>query len=230
MDTKTLLETLSEVANSLDEKNHYKQADRITDLMVRVSQMPVPVKPQAYTPNNPLKNLGNALLGGVKSLGKAYNEAWDNFGGEKVQGVKDIRMPDIRMPELPHVKIERDLKQNAQHQQERYIVNDFIARHVNSIHTALKSNPNYDVAQARMDMKSNAMRDPVFLKASEYSKKHYNFDLMSSLVTNFSLYVLNDPEIRIRLKKQHGDGAYFDESGRVQSRKVNVPPFYKYNN
>jgi hypothetical protein len=226
MKTREILSTLLEVSKSLEDQSYVREADKVHNLMVRVAQIQAPVKPKAYTPNNPLKNLGDALSGGAKAIGKGignlaknvvktYNNSWEAFDKSRPNPI-----------ELPHLKAERDLKRIALENQEKYVVDEFIARHVNNAANKLKSNKNYSVPQARIEMKSEAMRDGDYTLANELSKKIYKYDIISTIATQFDLYVV--PNYQNRLDYQYGFGAYFGQDGQIVKGTPNDESMQRY--
>lgn len=223
MDTKTLLETLSEVANSLDEKNHYKQADRITDLMVRVSQMPVPNKP--YVNKGFLGNLGDALGGAGKWVGqqaaagyKAVKEnapaignaaMWVAAPGAKLgyEGAKGV----IKFVQK-NQQINKEVQQAEKNQQSRYQIGLFLKKYTDSAYSSLRTNPTLDnLVKVRLDMKNQAMNDQNYAaldRAAQNGAWWYKEPLLKILVWTFERYMPGD--LKTKLATNYNT---FDESG-----------------
>ena len=75
MDKKQILASLNKIANDLDQKSEFEHSDKITNLMIKISQMPTPnapVKPNSFFQNvgNAFSNMGRAIGQGVQDLGQ----------------------------------------------------------------------------------------------------------------------------------------------------------------
>jgi hypothetical protein len=91
-------EQLTKLAKKYDEESNFKQADEITELMIKIAQssMPIPQKPAEQ--KGVLESLGSAMgqgLGaigkgisqGVKAVGKGVQNAWNSGAiGGAIQG------------------------------------------------------------------------------------------------------------------------------------------------
>lgn len=82
-------EQLTKLAKKYDEESNYKQADEITELMIKIAQssMPVPQKPAeekgffgtiGSSIGQGLGAIGKGISQGVKAVGKGVQDAWNS--------------------------------------------------------------------------------------------------------------------------------------------------------
>ena len=194
MNTREILTTLLEVSKSLEDQSYVREADKVHNLMIRVSQSPqslYPITPYKPTPpKSILQNLGDAISGGVKSLDKAINQGTQAVGqGAKnlVQSVGKAVTEPIRQREERNRKDELDRKQvNMQYQ-----VDTVRKKLLDEATQALRSNIYLTLDQARQAMKDKLYAMPNYRDLYNKSNQAYtgNVGIDRDLVRSFDIYV-----------------------------------------
>jgi hypothetical protein len=191
MNTREILTTLLEVSKSLEDQSYVREADKVHNLMIRVSQSLYPITPYKTTPpKSILQNLGDAISGGVKSLDKAINQGTQAVGqGAKnlVQSVGKAVTEPIRQREERNRKDE--LHRNKVNMQ--YEVQTVEKKLLDEATQALRNNIYLTLDQARQAMKDKLYALPNYRDLYNKHNQAYtgNIGIDRSLVYSFDYHV-----------------------------------------
>lgn len=222
MNTREILTTLLEVSKSLEDQSYVREADKVHNLMIRVSQSLYPVTP--YKPKPPkhwTQNLADAISGGVKSLDKAINQGTQAVGqGAKnlVQSVgKAVTEPSRKREEIKRKDEEYRNKANI-----RYEVDSVMKRLLDEATQALRGNINLTLDQARQDMKDKLYKMQNYRDLYNKHGQVYSggIGIDKALVFDFDNYVR--PGIYKERQALYQAGKlpayhYVDENGNIKS-------------
>ena len=190
MNTREILTTLLEVSKSLEDQSYVREADKVHNLMIRVSQSLYPRTPYKPTPpKSILQNLGDAISGGVKSLDKAINQGTQAVG----QGAKNLVQSVGKAVTDPYRQHQERVRKDKEYENKdklQYEVDSVIKKLIDEATQSLRGNINLTLDQAKQDMKAKLYK----LDYHNLYKKHTQaygsaMGLDEVLVFNFNEYV-----------------------------------------
>lgn len=191
MNTREILTTLLEVSKSLEDQSYVREADKVHNLMIRVSQSLYPVTP--YKPKPPkhwTQNLADAISGGVKSLDKAINQGTQAVG----QGAKNlVQSVGKAVTEPIRQRDERNRKDELYRNKEnmRFEVESVMKKLIDEATQALRGNINLTLDQAKQEMKNKLYNLPNYRDLYNKHNQAYtgNVGIDRDLVYDFDHYV-----------------------------------------
>ena len=193
MNTREILTTLLEVSKSLEDQSYVREADKVHNLMIRVSQNPPSLYPRTpYKPTPPksiLQNLGDAISGGVKSLDKAINQGTQAVGQGAKNLVKSVGKA-VRDPYRQHQERVRKDKEYENKTKLQYEVDSVIKKLIDEATQSLRGNVNLTLDQAKQAMKAKLYRSnyhDLYKKHTQAYGSHMGLDEV--LVFYFDDYV-----------------------------------------
>ena len=193
MNTREILTTLLEVSKSLEDQSYVREADKVHNLMIRVSQNTQSLYPYSpYKPTPPksiLQNLGDAISGGVKSLDKAINQGTQAVGQGAKNLVKSVGKA-VTDPYRQHQERVRKDKEYENKTKLQYEVDSVIKKLIDEATQSLRGNVNLTLDQAKQAMKAKLYRSnyhDLYKKHTQAYGSHMGLDEV--LVFYFDDYV-----------------------------------------
>ena len=191
MNTNDLLKSMLKVSKSLEDCNYVREADKVNDLMVRISQ---------YS----LRGVG--LTNSNKEKIDQYRAKETNYKYRKrlFQPGTWQRLTDPK--NLPW-NLHKERKKGEKFLQDRF---DVMKKSDEIINNAIGNN-NLTVFQARLKAKSDAVN----ANLNDASKNVYKMDFDKFVAIEFDSKISKDATLQQKFDKEMGNKgrAYFDESG-----------------
>lgn len=213
MNTREILTTLLEVSKSLEDQSYVREADKVHNLMIRVSQSLYPRTPYKPTPpKSILQNLGDAISGGVKSLDKAINQGTQAVG----QGAKNLVQSVGKAVTEPNRQREERNRKDELYRNKvnmQYEVDTVMKTLLDEATQALRNNINLTLDQARQ-----AMKDKLY-KMSNYRDLYNKHDHAYTGNIGIDRALVNSFDINVR------PGIYKERQALYQAGKL---PQYHY--
>jgi len=191
MNTNDLLKSMLKVSKSLEDCNYVREADKVNDLMVRISQYG-------------LRGVG--LTNSNKEKIDQYRAKETNYKYRKrlFQPGTWQRFTD---PKNLAWNLEKERKKGEKFLQDRSTVRN----KADEIIKSAIGNNNLTVFQARLQAKSDATT----ANLNDASQKVYKMDFDKFVANEFDLKISKDAALQQKFDKEMGNKgrAYFDESG-----------------
>ncbi len=191
MNTNDLLKSMLKVSKSLEDCNYVREADKVNDLMVRISQYG-------------LRGVG--LTNSNKEKIDQYRAKETNYKYRKrlFQPGTWQRLTDPK--NLPW-NLHKERKKGEKFLQDRF---DVMKKSDEIINNAIGNN-NLTVFQARLKAKSDAVN----ANLNDASKNVYKMDFDKFVAIEFDSKISKDATLQQKFDKEMGNKgrAYFDESG-----------------
>ena len=189
MNTNDLLKSILKVSKSLEDCNYVREADKVNDLMVRISQYG-------------LRGVG--LTNSNKEKIDQYRAKETNYRKRLFQPGTWQRLTDPK--NLPW-NLNKERKKGEKFLQDRF---DVMKKSDEIINKAIVNN-NLTVFQARLKAKSDAAN----ANLNDASKNAYNMDFDKFVAIEFDSKISKDATLQQKFDKEMGNkgSAYFDESG-----------------
>jgi hypothetical protein len=251
MKTREILSTLLEVSKSLEDQSYVREADKVHNLMVRVAQMSLPLKP--VVPKGFWETIGDSLGGAGKAIGKGVGTAFNTVVKNALPignaatwiaspGAKlGIEGADALIKNVQKQKQDAKKEQDYQdRQQNQYQIGVFLKKHTDYAYNNLRANTTLDnLIKVRLDMKNAAMRDSNYAAIDALSQAGNYYGTKAPVLKHLvDALMWNLPKDLLRnLQDNAGDEWYthyrFDDSGlptwtdgyKDPNRKVFVPPY-----
>jgi hypothetical protein len=251
MKTREILSTLLEVSKSLEDQSYVREADKVHNLMVRVAQMSLPLKP--VVPKGFWETIGDSLGGAAKAIGKGVGKGVGNII-KQTPGFIDkslsvtapvAKLVDHAVDAIPKFvqKQKQDAKKEQDYQdrqQNQYQIGVFLKKYTDDAYYNLRANPTKDnLIKVRLDMKNAAERDSNYavIDALSQAGNYYGTKapvlkhLVDALTQNLPKDLLR--KIQVNADDEYFEYYHFDDSGlptwtdgyKDPNRKVFVPPY-----
>jgi hypothetical protein len=191
MNTNDLLKSMLKIAKSLEENNHLREADKVNDLMVRISQYG-------------LRGVGLTNSNKEKIDQYRAKETNSEYRKRLFQPGTWQRLTDPK--NLPW-NLHKERKKGEKFLQDRF---DVMKKSDEIINNAIGNN-NLTVFQARRKAKSDAVN----ANLNDASKNVYKMDFDKFVAIEFDSKISKDATLQQKFDKEMGNkgSAYFDESG-----------------
>ena len=227
MNTREILSTLLEVSKSLEDQNYVREADKVHNLMIRVSQ--VQQAPASYIRapykstykdkgfwgnvgdalGNAGKAIGNVAIQGAKAVGDAANTV-----GNAALNVAKSPVNFINK----NIEMEKDLERSKKQSQMQYYLNSLQKNILDYATNQLRANPSLTIEQARQNAKNELYNNQNYRNLYNQFYQTYKVPIDQNLVTRFDLYVkpgiINE---RVFGQKNKPAGTYFGADGNLRA-------------
>ena len=194
MDKKQILASLNNIANDLDQKSEFEHSDKITNLMIKISQMPI--KQAGFM--DALSTIGSGLyeaagsaVQGFQGIGSALPEMLTDAGG---MGARNFLNSQFNQ------KLQNDKVYREKEQMRIYVENE-TKKIIDEITHYIKTNKNTTSEAAKQQAINKAQIHPYFQQINAYTTTYNKMNFADVITTKFDTYVANlFPEKNIEVK------------------------------
>lgn len=199
MNKKQILASLNDIANKLDQKSEYEQADNITGLMVKISQMPI--KQAGFmdalsTIGSGLYEAGGSALQGFQGLGSALLTNAGGVAGTIAGGITGglggaAGAGTVVNNYLNSKNYQNHLKDKAYREKDkmRVYVEAETQKIITEIKNLIKTNKNITPEAAKQQAINKAKSHPYFQQINAYCTTYNKMSFADIIATKFDTYV-----------------------------------------
>lgn len=199
MNKKQILASLNDIANKLDQKSEYEQADNITGLMVKISQMPI--KQAGFmdtlsTIGSGLYEAGGSALQGFQGLGSALLTNAGGVAGTIAGGITGglggaAGAGTVVNNYLNSKNYQNHLKDKAYREKDkmRVYVEAETQKIITEIKNLIKTNKNITPEAAKQQAINKAKSHPNFQQINAYCTTYNKMSFADIIATKFDTYV-----------------------------------------
>ena len=190
MNTNDLLKSMLKVSKSLEDCNCVREADKVNDLMVRISQLP--------------------MLRGV-GLTDSDKEKIDQYRAKETNYKKRLFQPGTWKRFTDPKNLAWNLYKERQKGEKFLQDRSTVIKKADDIIKSAIGNNNLTVFQARLKAKSDAVN----ANLNDASQNVYKMDFDKFVASEFDSKISKDATLQQKFDKEMGNkgSAYFDESG-----------------
>lgn len=199
MNKKQILASLNNIANKLDQQSEFEQADNITGLMVKISQMPI--KQAGFmdalsTIGSGLYEAGGSALQGFQGIGSALLTNAGGVAGTIAGGITGglggaAGAGTVVNNYLNSKNYQNHLKDKAYREKDkmRVYVEAETRKIITEITKYIEANKNITPEAARQQAINKAQKHPNFQQINDYCTTYNKMSFADIIATKFDTYV-----------------------------------------